>query len=250
MKRIYRALVAFLVGLVCCLSVVSAAPSFTKEQMDFMNEFRRESQERQEEFEKEHQEIVEKIEEGRRRVELGGKRFDITSHMPKEIVKQTMFVFDYLGFIEKTSEGKGIIGQTKMIFDEFKWKINEYNNMPDEADSPVLLLVIFTLGLCGIIILSETSHHSRMKKFHRLNGRRSVFDCSDVIYDFANDFARDNMHAEFVRQSTEFAMNEAMKAGTPFDHGGYMQGVGFNPSDTAAQQMNDMNNMGNMGGMF
>ncbi len=44
------------------------------------------------------------------------------------------------------------------------------------------------------------------------------------------------------------AMEEARKAVTPFDHGGYVQGDGFNPSDTMAadaqrqaeQQMNDM----------
>ena len=54
------------------------------------------------------------------------------------------------------------------------------------------------------------------------------------------------MNDEFNRQSMEHAMNESWKSVTPFDHGGYIQGPGFNPSDTAAQQMNDMNNM-NMG---
>ena len=43
------------------------------------------------------------------------------------------------------------------------------------------------------------------------------------------------------------AMNEAMRSVTPFDHGGYVQGYGFNPSDTMAQDsFNQMNNMNNM----
>lgn len=54
------------------------------------------------------------------------------------------------------------------------------------------------------------------------------------------------MNDEFNRQAMEQTMNEGWKSVTPFDHGGYVQGPGFNPSDTAAQQMNDMNNM-NMG---
>lgn len=66
---------------------------------------------------------------------------------------------------------------------------------------------------------------------------------------------------EMLRRQNEWAMEEARKAATPFDHGGYVQGDGFNPSDTMAadaqrqqqaeqmNHMNDMNNMNNMGGM-
>ena len=57
-----------------------------------------------------------------------------------------------------------------------------------------------------------------------------------------NQQMQQQMNDEFNRQ----AMEEGWKSVTPFDHGGYVQGPGFNPSDTAAQQMNDMNNM-NMG---
>lgn len=40
-------------------------------------------------------------------------------------------------------------------------------------------------------------------------------------------------------------MDESLKAVTPFDHGGYVQGPGFNPSDTFAyDSMN--HNMDNM----
>lgn len=56
---------------------------------------------------------------------------------------------------------------------------------------------------------------------------------------------------EMQRQQNEWAAEEARKAVTPFDHGGYMQGDGFNPSDTMAadaqRQMDNMNNMNNMG---
>ena len=61
-----------------------------------------------------------------------------------------------------------------------------------------------------------------------------------------NQQMQQQMNDEFNRQAMEQTMNEGWKSVTPFDHGGYVQGPGFNPSDTAAQQMNDMNNM-NMG---
>ncbi len=60
------------------------------------------------------------------------------------------------------------------------------------------------------------------------------------------DFMQEEMNRQFLEQS----MEEARKAATPFDHGGYMQGDGFNPSDTMAadaqRQMDSMNNMNNM----
>ena len=56
-------------------------------------------------------------------------------------------------------------------------------------------------------------------------------------------------------EESRWAMEESLKSVTPFDFGGYVQGDGFNPSDTMAadaqrQEMNDMNNhMNDMGGM-
>lgn len=52
---------------------------------------------------------------------------------------------------------------------------------------------------------------------------------------------------EQQRLFDQWAMEEANKSVTPFDHGGYVKGYGFNPSDTAAQdmhqqQMQDFNN--------
>lgn len=51
--------------------------------------------------------------------------------------------------------------------------------------------------------------------------------------------------AQFSR-FTDWAMSESLKSVTPFDHGGYVQGYGFNPSDTMMQDSfssmnNDMN---------
>ena len=61
---------------------------------------------------------------------------------------------------------------------------------------------------------------------------------------------------EIQRQQDAWAMEESRRAVTPFDLGGYVQGDGFNPSDTMAadaqrQQMdtmNDMNSMNHMNG--
>ncbi len=73
-----------------------------------------------------------------------------------------------------------------------------------------------------------------------------VNDNYDGSYDFNN-----NMQDEMNRQFNDWSMEESRKAVTPFDHGGYVQGDGFNPSDTIAadaqrEQLNQMNNMNNM----
>ena len=73
----------------------------------------------------------------------------------------------------------------------------------------------------------------------------SVSGTADATQD--DNFMQDEMNRQFMEQS----LNESLKAVTPADHGGYVQGDGFNPSDTMAadadrqaQSMNDMNNMG------
>ncbi|MGI6730329.1 MAG: hypothetical protein ACOX5F_00315 [Anaerovoracaceae bacterium] len=53
------------------------------------------------------------------------------------------------------------------------------------------------------------------------------------------------------QQFQQFSLDEAMRAITPFDHGGYVMGPGFNPSDTMAfdaqqDMMNQMNMMNDM----
>lgn len=56
------------------------------------------------------------------------------------------------------------------------------------------------------------------------------------------EWANEAQNQNFIQNNQQ----EALKAVTPFDHGGYVQGPGFNPSDTMAhdqmnQQMNSMN---------
>ncbi len=71
---------------------------------------------------------------------------------------------------------------------------------------------------------------------------------SNPAYD-ANRHMMDEMTRQVNQQSMDFAMEESRKAVTPFDHGGYQQGYGVNPSDTMAGDLNNMmNNMNNMGG--
>ena len=65
-------------------------------------------------------------------------------------------------------------------------------------------------------------------------------------------------HTIMDQQFQQFSMEEAMKMVTPFDHGGYLMGPGFNPSDTMAfnaqqemtNQMNIMNDMMNQMNMM
>lgn len=85
---------------------------------------------------------------------------------------------------------------------------------------------------------------SDMKKaiFNILTAQGLYVNNSKIVNNFSGN-------EEMQRQQNEWAAEEARKAVTPFDHGGYMQGDGFNPSDTMAadaqrEQMNNMNNMG------
>lgn len=82
-----------------------------------------------------------------------------------------------------------------------------------------------------------------------------------IVDNYRASHAHNNhMQEEMNRQFNEQAMEESRKAVTPFDHGGYVQGDGFNPSDTMAadaqrqmenmNQMNQMNDMNNMNNMF
>lgn len=56
----------------------------------------------------------------------------------------------------------------------------------------------------------------------------------------------EQLHQDQFQDFSRWAMDESLKAVTPFDHGGYVQGPGFNPSDTFAydsmnQSMDNMN---------
>ena len=54
----------------------------------------------------------------------------------------------------------------------------------------------------------------------------------------------EHMHQDQFQDFSQWAMDESLKAVTPFDYGGYVQGPGFNPSDTFAHDsMNHMDHM-------
>lgn len=54
----------------------------------------------------------------------------------------------------------------------------------------------------------------------------------------------EHIHQDQFQNFSQWAMDESLKAVTPFDHGGYVQGPGFNPSDTFAHDsMNHMDHM-------
>ncbi len=50
----------------------------------------------------------------------------------------------------------------------------------------------------------------------------------------------EQINQEQFHQFTQWAMDEGLKSVTPFDHGGYVQGPGFNPSDTMAHDSMQM----------
>lgn len=54
----------------------------------------------------------------------------------------------------------------------------------------------------------------------------------------------DQMQNQQFQDFTRWAMDESMKSVTAFDHGVYVQGPGFNPSDTMAHQMNQQMDFG------
>lgn len=158
--------------------------------------------------------------------------------------------------------GKSIISpeivgfMTEITKEELTYDIK---NLETVLDSTVFLLVS-PLIIAVVALLKSKKSYTKQKAISRFNGKKSFFDFGDTSYSLKNgfdgfDFSNQQfMMDEMNRQQMEWAMEECRKAGTPFDQGGYMQGYGFNPSDTMAadmqHQMDSMNNMNNMGGMF
>lgn len=128
-------------------------------------------------------------------------------------------------------------------------KSNTYNSgLAKEARSKGILS-----NLPGGCFQSNGSQYSN-------NSYAANFDTFNNNY--MNEQAIHNMHQQIVEQQTmqqqamnqqileqqllnqqiQHTMNEGIKAVTPFDLGGYVQGPGFNPSDTMAHD-NMMNHM-------
>lgn len=127
----------------------------------------------------------------------------------------------------------------------FMAKLNGINNHPDTWSK--------YRGLWNVVNRSNKVTTATKEKFLAklmacglyMNNTK-VNDNYDGSYDFNN-----NMQDEMNRQFNDWSIEESKKAVTPFDHGGYVQGDGFNPSDTMAadtqrEQLNQMNNMNNM----
>ena len=103
----------------------------------------------------------------------------------------------------------------------------------------------------------RTLSNRSYKYFYQRNGSKYsnnsyATNCSMLNNDHMNEQAIQNMHRQMVEQQTmqqqavnrhiQQAMNEGIRAATPFDLGGYVQGPGFNPSETMAHT-NMMNQM-------
>lgn len=97
--------------------------------------------------------------------------------------------------------------------------------------------------------------NSEMETLRRMREELQQQDLSDAETQRQMEMMQRQME-EIQRQQDAWAMEESRRAVTPFDLGGYVQGDGFNPSDTMAadaqrQQMdtmNDMNSMNHMNG--
>ena len=101
---------------------------------------------------------------------------------------------------------------------------------------------------------SSSSRDNYKKKQYEIKRRQQQLN-DHMQHQNLSDEALQRDMEEMQRLQNEWAMQEAIKSVTPFDMGGYVQGDGFNPSDTMAadfqrDQMNSMNDMNNMGGMF
>ena len=167
----------------------------------------------------------------------------------------------YLKYIEEQT-GKTIISEEnfRIMTDDAIYGITNSFEENKSIKNPIIYLLI-SFVIVGIVIFTRSkTGYKKQKALNRVNGKKSIFDFGDTLYSFKNDFDgfdfsnQQFMMDEMNRQHMEWAMEECRKAGTPFDQGGYMQGYGFNPSDTMAadmqHQMDSMNNMNNMGGMF
>jgi hypothetical protein len=80
-------------------------------------------------------------------------------------------------------------------------------------------------------------HINNMSPEDRTKFINSLDDKSKSYYDYGMDQMDQMNQWQFQQQVEEFnrfSMEEGMRSVTPFDHGGYVMGNGFNPSDTVA----------------
>lgn len=115
---------------------------------------------------------------------------------------------------------------------------------------PFALILAFIASISTLLIYFLNKYNKVKSKNNQFNNSHS----SNMSNEQQAQWNQMNFwQQEQNRQFMEWSMNEARKAVTPFDHGGYVMGDGFNPSDTMAadmdrqaQEMNNINNMNNM----
>lgn len=123
------------------------------------------------------------------------------------------------------------INKLKKRYEEFSQKVRDnINNMPEQEREKFFSKMSGDTASFFQDILHNNIDFSGIDQFQE----------SQMYFQQMNDM-QDQQFQEF----TNWAMDESMKSVTAFDHGGYVQGAGFNPSDTMAHQMNQDMDFGN-----
>jgi len=130
------------------------------------------------------------------------------------------------------------------LVNQFMEMVKKYNLPNNPKAWNQVRGVWFVVNDCPNI---STAKKTEFRNFLMSVGLRLVGNDKNVTDNYNANFNSD-MQEEINRQNMELAMEESRKAVTPFDMGGYVQGDGFNPSDTMVadaqrEQMNQMNNM-------
>lgn len=184
--------------------------------------------------------------------------FFVTLNIKKAVICEILYIGEFFENLENNLEDKSPQNQLKAMGTMLTDKLKAY--APSQGVNtpliPLGITILFSSVILGAVGKAQKSHN---RALNRINGR-SIFDLSDNAYALDNNFDIMNQHMQMHMQAhndalmqhmqmnndlaMQQAMNEAMRSVTPFDHGGYVQGYGFNPSDTMAQDsFNQMNNM-------
>lgn len=187
----------------------------------------------------------------------------VAKNVKEFVLEEILYIDDFFVNLENGLEDKSIENQLKTMGTMFLEEIKSYRDLPAGKTSPLLLFSIIVAVSSLALFISGNIYKSLHRSINRINGQ-SIFDLSDNTYAMNHNFDIMNeqhlqmhmqAHNDALMQHMQMnndiamqqAMNEAMRSVTPFDHGGYVQGYGFNPSDTMAQDsFNQMNNMNNM----
>lgn len=184
--------------------------------------------------------------------------FFVTYNIKKAVICEILYISEFFENLENGLEDKSIENQLKtmgaMLTDCLKSSAQSTG-----ATTPLIPLGITILLSSVILSVVSKAVKNHNRALNRINGR-SIFDLSDNAFAMDHNFDIMNQHMQMHMQAhndalmqhmqmnndiaMQHAMDEAMRSVTPFDHGGYVQGYGFNPSDTMAQDsFNQMNNM-------